>query len=170
MRKTLSKNRDIFSIAKEYINAKDKGYSVIIPHVCNNANTFNSNFSDEISYHYPTTQINYQLLGKKFLANNPGYVQFIDVDREPEYNRRLIVANMIVQNCLSGKSQKRSLNYAYLVKSMVEVKKYIMRNFNSENNVLICLPRHSFKASCGNWKFIEYLIEDIWENHKLIVI
>lgn len=164
MMKTLATSKkDIFEIAKETINAKELGYSVVIPHVCNNVNLFGAGFTEAITKHYPVVKTNYHLLGKSFMLKNPGYVQFIDVDREPKYNRRLIIANMIAQNGVVSKHNPRPLNYAYLVKSMVDVKKYIIKNFNSENKVRIYAPKFGSGLARGNWSFIKCLIEDIWE-------
>ena len=87
--------KDIFETAKEAIYAKELGYSVVVPHVCNNVNLFGAGFAADVANKYPIVKTNYHLLGKSFLSKNPGYVQFIDVEREPLYNRRLIFANMI---------------------------------------------------------------------------
>lgn len=163
MQKTKKNICDIFEIANEFIEAKENGLSVIIPHVCNNANNFSGHFAQDIDSRYPEIKTNYTLLGKKFLSTNPGYVQFVDVAREPQYNRRLIIATMIAQNSLYSKN-KRTINYAYLVKSMIEVKKFIMRNFNSENKSKILIPKMAFKHTGANWNFITALIQDIWHD------
>jgi len=161
MQKTKKNIRDIFEIAGEHINAKENGESIIIPHICNNANVFSGSFAQYIDSHYPEIKTNYSLLGRTFLSNNPGYVQFVDVDREPLYNRRLIIATMIAQNSLYSKN-RRTLNYAYLVKSMIEVKKYVVRNFNAESKIKILVAKNAFKQGNGNWTFITNLIEDVW--------
>jgi len=153
--------KDIFEISDSIIKGKENGSSIIIPHVCNNANVFTGNFAHEITDHYPEVKTNYHLLGKNFLSRHPGYVQFIDVDREPKYNRRLIVASMIAQNSIYSKN-RRTLNYAYLVKSMIEVKKYALSYFNSENKLVLMISPKAFKAGGGNWSFINNLIEDVW--------
>lgn len=159
---TTKKNvRDIFEICHEVINAKENGSNIVVPLICNNANIFSGHFAQEIDQHYPEVKTNYNLLGKNFLLRNPGYVQFNDVDREPLYNRRFIVASMIAQNSLYSK-QKRTLNYAYLTKSMIEIKKFMIRNFNSENKVMIMVSKDAFKAGAGNWTFIKCLIDDVW--------
>jgi len=163
MPKTQKNIKDIFEISQEFIKGKENGSSIIIPHICNNANVFSGHFSQDIDVHYPEVKANYNLLGKNFLSNNPGYVQFVDVEREPVYNRRLIIATMIAQNSLFSKN-RRTLNYAYLVKSMVEIKKYVTRNFNSENSIRILLSKNAFRSGGGSWTFINNLIEDIWGN------
>lgn len=158
----VSSKKDIFKTAKDAINAKQLGYSVIVPHVCNNINLFGAGFAKTVADHYPDVKTNYHLLGKNFLLRNPGYTQFVDVDREPTYNRRLIFANMIAQNGIRSEKNPRPLNYAYLVKSMVSVKKFILDNFNSENKVKIFAPKFGSRLAGGNWSFITCLIEDIW--------
>ena len=161
--------KSIFEIAYETIHAKENSCNVIIPHICNNVNVFGAGFCDQINREFPSVKTNYHLLGKNFLIKNPGYVQFNDIDREPSTNKRLIIASMIAQNGLKNKQNNRPLNYAYLVKSMVLVKKFILQNFNSENKVIIYFPKSSGISTGANWKFIEYLIEDIWKDISVIV-
>ena len=162
-------NKSIFDIAHEVIFSKENSYNVIIPHVCNNANVFEIGFSEQINKKYPSVKINYELLGKSFLLKNPGYVQFNDVDRNVSSNKRLIVSSMIAQNGLKNKNNKRPLNYAYLVKSMVLVKKFIVQNFNSENKVMVLTNKFGIGQTGGNWKFIECLIEDIWKDLEVVI-
>ena len=76
---------------------------------------------------------------------------------------------MIAQNGLKSRQNKRPLNYAYLVKSMVLVKKFILQNFNSENRVIIYFPKSSGVSTGANWKFIDCLIEDIWNDISVVV-
>ena len=169
MHSLIVSKKDIFLNAKESVYAKHLGSSVIIPHVCNNIDSFGAGFASSISDRYPDVKNNYHLLGRKFLKEHPGYVQFVDVEYERQYNRRLIVANMISQNGLRSPNNPRPLNYAYLTKSMLEVKKFILTNFNSENPVEIHCPKFGGGLAGGNWKFIENLIEDIWTNCKVVV-
>jgi hypothetical protein len=161
--------KDIFQSAKLIVKSKELGSNVIIPHVCNNIDSFGAGFAASVSKEYPDIKHNYHLLGRKFLKEHPGYVQFIDVEYEKQYNRRLIVANMIAQNGLRSPSNPRPLNYAYLTKSMLDIKKFILANFNSENPVEIHCPKFGSGLSGGNWKFIENLIEDIWGEYKVVV-
>jgi hypothetical protein len=162
--------KNIFETSKLIVNAKTiGGSSVIIPHVCNNVDLFGAGFAAAVAATYPISKDNYHLLGKKFLKDHPGYTQFIDVSYEKQYNRRLIIANMIAQNGVRSKNNPRPLNYAYLTKSMLEVKKFININFDSENSVEIHCPKFGSGLAGGNWKFIEYLIEDIWNNIKVVV-
>lgn len=156
------KTKDIFSVAKDTIFAKENSYNVIVPHVCNNANQYPSGFSSSVAKHYPEVKINYGLLGRNFLLKNPGYVQFVDVDREPFHNKRLIVASMISQDVINKKNRSRSINYAYLTKSMIEIKYFILKNFNEENKVYLYLSSKAFKNTGANWSFVKCLIEDVW--------
>ena len=161
--------KDIFDTAKLCIKAQDLGTSVIIPHVCNNVDLFGAGFAAAISKEYPDVKNNYHLLGKKLLKEHPGYVQYIDVEYEKKYNRRIIVANMIAQNGVYSPKNPRPLNYAYLVKSMVDIKTFILRNFNLENPLEIHTPKFGSGLAGGNWEFISCLIKDIWNNIRVIV-
>lgn len=163
-------NKEIFEIAKLRVYSKSSNScNVIIPHVCNNIDLFGAGFAHAISEKYPEVKNNYHLLGKKFLKDNPGYVQFIDVDYEKQYNRRLIVANMIAQNGVRTARNPRPLNYAYLLKSMLDIKKFVLTKFNSENPVEIHCPKFGSGLAGGNWKFISDLIEDCWSNIPVLV-
>jgi hypothetical protein len=137
--------------------------------VCNNKDSFGAGFSGDVAKHYPIVETNYHILGQTFLNKNPGYVQFVKVYTEPTYDRSLIIANMIAQNGIRNRNNKRPLNYAYLVKSMFEINQYINRNINTEDTVEIHCPKFGSGLAGGNWKFIECLIEDIWGKHKVVV-
>lgn len=166
--KTSVLSKDIFKMADNAIKSKKIGHSVIVLNFCNNYGKFNSEFSKELAKRFPETEINYELLGKKFLRENPGHAQFIDVDREPEYNRRLIVANIICQNGLKAKFNKRPINYAYLMRSMIEVKRFMLNNFNEENKVKIFIPKLNTRESGIDRKILEILVEDIWNNLEVV--
>lgn len=159
--------KDIFDTAKLTINAKSLGSSVIIPHVCNNVDLFGAGFAQSVAKKFPDVKSNYHLLGKKFLKEHPGYVQFIDVMYEPEYNRSLIIANMIAQNGVRSPNNKRPLNYAYLVKSMMEVRKFLLTKYNKDNRIEIHCPKFGSGLAGGDWNFISSLIEDIWSEWKV---
>lgn len=161
--------KDIFDTSKLCIKAQDIGTSIIIPHVCNNIDLFGAGFASAIASKYPIVKDNYHLLGKKFLKDHPGYVQYIDVEKENKYTRKITVANMIAQNGVRSYKNPRPLNYAYLVKAMVDIKGYIIKNFNSENPAEIHTPKFGSGLAGGNWDFISCLIEDIWGNIKVVV-
>lgn len=161
--------KDIFQSARLIVKSKELGSNVIIPHVCNNVDLFGAGFAASVAKQYPEVKDNYHLLGKKFLREHPGYCQFVDVEYEKQYNRRLIVANMIAQNGIKARNNPRPLNYAYLIKSMIDIKGFILKNFNSENPVEIHCPRFGSGLAGGNWRFIENLIEDVWGNFRVVV-
>jgi hypothetical protein len=60
--------KDIFEKAKGAIYAKELGYSVVVPHVCNNVNLFGAGFAADVANKYPIVKTNYHLLGKSFLS------------------------------------------------------------------------------------------------------
>ena len=169
MNSLVASKKNIFLCCKETIDAKHLGSSIIIPHVCNNLDLFGAGFANAIANEYPQVKNNYHMLGKKFLQEHPGYVQFIDVEYEKQYNRRLVIANMISQNGIKSFKNPRPLNYAYLVKSMVEVKKFIVTNFNKDNPAEIHCPKFGTGLAGGNWFFISELINDIWKDIKVVV-
>jgi len=76
---------------------------------------------------------------------------------------------MIAQNGIKARNNPRPLNYAYLTKSMLEVKRFILKNFNSENPVEIHCPKFGSGLAGGEWRFIENLVEDIWASFRVVI-
>jgi hypothetical protein len=153
---------NLFTVVEKNIRLGYNGTSIIVPHVCNNANVFGAGFAAGVAKHYPIVKENYHLLGSKFLKSNLGYVQFVQVAKDDSYGHRLIFANMIAQNGIISKNNPRPLNYYALVKSMAAVNNYIKQNFDEENKVQIHAPKFGSGLAGGNWHFIEDLIHDIW--------
>lgn len=154
---------DLFDNIEQVVRAGNNGSSVIVPHVCNNIDLFGAGFAAETARHYPIVKENYHLLGKTFLQNNLGYVQFVEVLNDKKYEHKLVFANMIAQNGIINKtSNPRPLNYLALVKSMMNIKQYISQNF--EYNVQIHAPKFGCGLAGGNWHFVQELIADIWPN------
>lgn len=158
---------DIFGIAKDRILSQTSGCNVIIPHVCNNVGVFGGGFSGAISARFPIVQENFYLLGNK---TKLGYVQFISVFKNSLTHNELVISNMIAQNGTISKKNPRPLNYEYLVKCMLEVRKYAEDlKQKSEQNVEIHCPKFGSGLAGGNWLFIENLIDDIWKNLPVYV-
>lgn len=162
-------NGDLFDYIEGVVKAGNNGFSIIVPHVCNNIGAFGAGFAGAISKHYPIVKENYHLLGLSFLKNNPGYVQFIEVYKDAKFGHKLIFANMIAQNGLINKQNTRPLNYLSLAKSMIGINQYISKNFDNENRIQIHCPKFGSGLSGGNWNFIEELIKDIWTKHPIFI-
>lgn len=175
MLKTNHKNKipiiydNLFQSVANHIHIGNNGTSVIVPHVCNNVDSFGAGFAAGVAKYYPIVKENYHMLGSYFLKNNLGYTQFIEVDKNHTYGHKLVFANMIAQNGIISKSNPRPLNYYALVKSMVGVVSYIKSNFNNEHPVQIHAPKFGSVLAGGNWHFIEELIEDIWTNTPIFI-
>lgn len=159
---------DLFYKIEDNIRAGNNGTSILVPHVCNNINLFGGGFADAVSQHYPEVKENYHLLGSKFLKNSLGYVQFVEVLKIPNFNHRLIFANMIAQNGIINKKNPRPLNYFALAQCMNNVKKYIQQHFNDEPIQIRC-PKFGCGLAGGNWTFIKDLINDIWYSNNVYI-
>lgn len=146
---------------------------IIIPNLCNTNYTYGGFASSRIAEHYPIVEESYKVLGKVFVAQNPGYVQFIEVLKNKD--NKLIVANMFAQTGVANKSKPRTLNYNYLVSSMNQMQQFIQRQKHKNIDEHIDISIHSYKfgigKSCnGQWDFIKDLIDDIWLNHTNIFL
>jgi hypothetical protein len=170
--KYILSNQNLFEVVRNRIQADNNGATVIVPHVCNNIDLFGAGFAAQVSEYYPEVKANYHVLGKNFLKNNPGHSQIIKVYENQKYRHKLYFANMIAQNGVRGGSNLRPLNYAALVKSMVQISSFIRMNtgfLNKNENVEIHAPKFGSGLAGGNWNFISDLIEDIWGNYNVFI-
>ena len=107
------------------------------------------------------------------MHQHPGYAQFIEITKNK--NNKLFVANMIAQTGVSRKPQYRTINYAYLVEAMNQIKTFICQQQLKYNDEHIDISIHSYKFGIGkscnaNWDFIINLIEDVWLQHCNILL
>jgi len=160
-------NQDIFQAIENTFN-DTKTNLIIIPHVCNNIGVFGGGFTKYINDNYPIVQENFYLLGKQAYL---GYAQFIIVKNNTKTNTKIVFANMIAQNGILNKNNKRPLNYAALVRCMIEVKKFIqIQNKNNDiDQTYIHAPKFGSGLAGGDWRFIEKLVEDIWSNYTICI-
>lgn len=170
--KYILSNKDLFSIAESRIKAEQNGSTVFIPHVCNNIDLFGAGFAAAISDKYPEVKANYHMLGKNFLRQNLGHAQIIKIKEDPKYKHSLYVVNMIAQNGIRNNTNTRPLNYAALVKSMIQLSQHIHMNtgfLKQTENIEIHAPKFGSGLAGGNWSFISDLIEDIWSKYQVYV-
>lgn len=161
--------QDIFQSILSRINAKHNGCTVIVPHVCNNANIFDGGFAAHVNQHYPSVKTNFNLLGK---AAKLGHTQFVTTHKHPEYGYEIIFANMISQNNIRTKKQQRPLNYIALAYCMNQVRSYAHNYVKNNEQVRIELhcPKFGSGLAGGDWKFIADMIDDAWQDIKNIYI
>lgn len=158
---------DLFDYVENYVKQGNTGFSVVVPHVCNNIDLFGAGFASAVAKHYPIVKENYHLLGHK---NKLGYVQYVEAVKNKTYNHKLIFANMIAQNGIVSNTNTRPLNYYYLSQCMADVSQFIRNNFYTEaNKVQIHTPKFGCGLAGGNWNFIVELIKDIWNNQTVFV-
>lgn len=151
---------DIINSATQKIYSQNIGSTVIIPHVCNNINSFGAGFAAYLSNRCPIVKENFHMLGNK---SKLGYVQYISIKKDQIHNHELIIANMIAQNKTISKDNPRPLNYEALLKCMMDVRNFSKAHRQKYNNkVEIHCPRFGSGLAGGNWEFIEDLIIDIW--------
>lgn len=165
-------NISLFDSVHNRVSSQINGASVLIPHVCNNTNVFGAGFAKSIADIYPEVKYNYHLLGKSFLQQNLGYVQYIDIKSNKISENKIIIANMIAQNGLQNSKTHRPLNYGSLAVCMFRIKNYVkeLRNhFPDMQNIEIHAPKFGSGLSGGNWNFISELISDIWSDISVFI-
>ena len=163
---------DLFNCITQRVNDKNIGSSIVVPHVCNNIDLFGAGFAAKIAEKFPIVKENYHMLGKTFLKNNLGYSQFIKVYEDQKYNHQLFVVNMIAQNGIKNPTNHRPLNYAALVKCMINVSQFIISNYSigtKTEKIEIHAPKFGCGLAGGNWNFVQDLISDIWGKYSVFI-
>lgn len=155
---------NIFEISTKIVQSKNLGNTIIIPHVCNNVGLFGAGFANAVRKKFPIVATNFELLGRK---TKLGYVQYVTVLRDKEYEHELIFANMIAQNGIISPNNPRPLNYEALMKCMIDVRHHI-KGLDKEKIQIHC-PKFGSGLAGGNWVFIQNLIEDIWSQKDIFV-
>lgn len=151
--------KSIFDVSRAIINAKDKGSSVVIPHVCNNIGGFASGFAGAVRKEFPVVASNYEMLGNKLQL---GYVQYVEAEKTKLYDHSIIVANMIAQNKTISRDNPRPLHYGALVKCMYDVGAFVRSRIKNDLPTQIHACKFGSQLAGGNFNFIMNLIEDIW--------
>lgn len=153
-------------------NVKQINSQVIIPHVCNNLGAWGAGFVIPLGKHYPKARDKY-LEWSKEKDFKIGFTQFVEVAPN------VTIANMVAQDGItSGSTGDRSrvvdrpLRYDHLVSCMKQVAVYAdeVVNFTKGSMPTIHCPKFGSGLAGGNWDFIEYLIEDIWNKNGLNVV
>lgn len=165
--KIMYSNEDIFETIEKTLQ-ENKTSLIIVPHVCNNIGVFGGGFTKCINDNYPIVQENFCLLGKQAFL---GYTQFVTVKTNSKTNSKIVFANMIAQNGIISKKNSRPINYAALVKCMIEVKKFIdIENKNNDiDSITIHAPKFGSGLAGGKWPFIRDLITDIWNSLNIYI-
>lgn len=153
--------------------AKNNRTIIIVPNLCNLEYKYGGVFSDKLANLYPIVKESYNILGKNFIQQNPGYVQYNTVANYHN-SSKIIVANMLCQQGLTNKFKKRTINYSYLVDSMNKIKTFIYKLNQKYQDEHYDIEIHTYKfgtnRSCNaNWSFIVNLIEDIWSSNKIFI-
>jgi hypothetical protein len=150
------------------IQTSQTSHTIIVPHVCNNINLFDAGFAGQISIRYPVVKANFHLLGKDAKL---GYTQFVKAYENTKKESEIVFANMISQNGTIGALNKRPLNYAFLMRCMLDVKQFIQNKTKEDTEQIIEIhcPKFGSGLAGGQWSFIHQLIIDIWKNIPVYV-
>lgn len=164
---------DLINYTNHKINDINSRAIIIIPNLCNTNYTYGGVISNKIAAAYPIVEQSYNVLGKIFVHQHPGHTQFIEVTKNK--SNKLFVANMIAQTGVSHKPQHRTINYAYLVESMNQIKAFICQQKIKYNDEHFDISIHSYKFGTGkgcngDWNFITNLLSDILVPHCNIYI
>lgn len=155
---------DLLSYTQQKINDINNRSIIIIPNLCNINYTYGGSISKQIAEAYPIVEESYNVIGKVFINQHPGYVQFIETMKNK--SNKLFVANMIAQTGVARKPYQRTINYAYLVESMQQIKKFVCQQKIKYNDEHFNISIHSYKFGIGkhcngDWNFITDLFVDI---------
>ena len=147
----------------------------VIPHVCNNINSWGKGFvlalsakwekpeKEYHSYMFTNTISNLARKTKDTVLGDLAceYGGLIEVERN------IFIAKMIAQRGTISQLNLKPIKYAALVKSMEKVAQ-IINDYNlnypssSDKQIAIHTPKFGCGLAGGNWDFIEELIIEIW--------
>jgi len=130
----------------------------IIPHVCNDANSFGAGFTYALNKKWRQPESVY----RKFCLRNLN-LPILGKVCYAKINPYLIVANMIGQHSTISDDNPIPLKYKALVSCMSEVAAYIeLIQCQTNNQVVIHAPKFGSELAGGCWSFILELIREIW--------
>lgn len=119
----------------------------IIAHVCNDRGAWGAGFTRSLSTRYPWAETVYRTLKPADLEL--GNIQITPVDPG------VYVANMIAQDGLIGRDNRRPLNYAALGECLNKLGK-----FAQAGGYAIHMPRIGCGLAGGDWMYVEKLVYD----------
>lgn len=152
---------DLFEHLDKY---KKEGRVIFVPQINNSLGIWGSGFVIPVMKRWPEA---YQR--HKALQSPLGCVEYDQV--EPG----VWLLNMVAQDGIGPRKDnkptgKRPLKYEHLVKCMCDIRKNILgSNLIKNNEILFLSPKFGSLRSGAPWEFIEQLIEEIWEDFKVIV-
>ena len=166
---TFFNKSNLFEAIHNRVKSKDKGSTVMIPHICNNVGLFGGGFTAGISKYFPIVKENFYMLGTK---TKLGHVQFVSAYKDKEYGHEIIFANMIAQNNTKSLNNPRPLNYIALAYCLNQVRQYASeyKRNNDLHDIELHCPKFGSGLAGGDWKFILQMIEDCWVDMKNIFI
>lgn len=133
---------------------------IIIPHVVNNIGAWGAGFVLSIDKYFPEAKTKYRNMIGSYLL---GEVIWDHYDNG-------ILANMVAQDNVFSKNNKKPIKYTALVKCMHVIANYTYSGrLGNPDYVEIHAPKFGSGLAGGNWDFIEELIEEIWGEFKVFV-
>lgn len=157
----------LIDAAFQYVNLKDNGSSIIIPHVYGLGKNQSYIYNPKIINRFPIIEANIAVE----LPRNPKKTpcKFVQVYKDKQYNHELVIANMFLLEP-PQKNQKRAINYANLIKNLFSINNYIINHTVNEGKRYEIFTHKISNYIYGiNWSTVSVLFEDIIENTNVKV-
>lgn len=119
----------------------------IIAHVCNDRGAWGAGFTRALSTKYPRAEYVYRRLNAEQL--DLGMVHMVETPSG------LCVANMIAQDGLIGRDNRRPLNYAALGECLNKLGVFAL-----DGGYAVHMPRIGCGLAGGDWLYVEKLVSD----------
>ncbi len=132
----------------------------LIPHCCNNINSFGSGFAGAVAKHFPRAKERYHKWynqgvdfesGKPFELGQFQSVQTLD---------NVYFLNMIGQKGVRGADNPKPCKYGHLFTCIKDIGQLIQHSMNSE--IEIITVKFGSDLAGGNFEIIEEFIQDYW--------
>jgi len=129
--------------------------NILIPHIVNNIGVFGGGFTAPLAKHFPQAREQYL---KWYTQYGLGRCQFINIDIG-------YVMNMYGQHNVGRNSDGRPpIRYAALASAMNTIHQLYFKNKYTIHTV-----KFGSGLACGNWDFIETLINEIWHDFDVTI-
>lgn len=160
--------------------------SVVIPHITNDIGAWGSGFVVALSNRWPYKDekgnINQCSPEAQYRLNDPvlgeAHLAMPECRQHDEDTRSVIyVANMCAQTGIMGMStgprskvNKKPIRYEALSACMTQVSVWVQSMKNIGMDTMILAPKFGSLRAGGDWKVIEKMIQDIWDNHEVVIV
>jgi hypothetical protein len=132
----------------------------LIPHCCNDINSFGSGFAGAVARHFPEVKERYHSWCNKGVDFQSGKPFELGQFQSVQVNKNTYFLNMIGQRGVRGQDNPKPCKYGHLFTCIKDISTMIQLSKNSE--VEIITVKFGSDLAGGDFQIIKEFIEDYW--------